>query len=405
MPPVKVLEVLEANVGGARKHVLQILRGLDRERFEVHLACSVDRDPASRVAVESLRDEGIRVELVRMLRRPAPIADVAALRQLSRLIRAERYGIVHTHCAKAGFLGRRAARKAGVPAVLHTPHCFPFQRVDTPLVPLYRFLERRAARWADRIVLVAESQRRVALDARLCDEDRLVVVENGISMPIEDPEALRRRFRRELGIPETTLAVAFIGRITPQKDAQTFLTLAQDLLARMPETRVFLVGGAEGRHYLHSLRPRIGEAARRVVVHGEAPSQPVHWSPSLAVQVLGHRPDSPELAAAFDAVVLPSRYEGLPYSLLEAMACAVPVLASDVSGNRDVIEHERSGLLAPQGDRTLFWRNLHRLLADPDLRRTLGAAARERVAARFTEERFLSRITELYESALDHSSR
>jgi len=363
MARVKVLEVLEANVGGARKHVVQLLRGLDRERFELHLACSLERDPGGEPLVEELRGEGIRVTTLRMLRRPSPLADLAALRQLTALLRSHAYHIVHTHASKAGFLGRLAARRAGVPAVLHTPHTFPFERVDTRLAPLYRWLERLAARWATRIVLVADSQRPTALDARLCTDDRLV---------------------------------AFVGRITPQKDVQTFLSAIQAVAAAVPGLRAFVVGGADNVRYLESLRPRVGEAARRLLTGGEAAAEPVAWSPSLPLRVLGHRADAAELVAAFDAVVLPSRYEGLPYSLLEAMACAVPPVASRVTGNRDAIEHERSGLLVGAGDVAGFARALSRLLADGELRARLAVAARERVAARFTLDRFLRQMTHLY---------
>ena len=398
MERVKVLEVLEANVGGARKHVFQILRGLDREQFDVHLACSLERDPAAAADLAALRAEGVRVATVRMVRRPSPLSDLRALGSLRRLMSAERYGLVHTHAAKAGFLGRLAARRAGVLAVLHTPHTFPFEREDTVLAPLYRFLERWAARWADRIVLVAESQRATALAAGLCEESRLAVVPNGVRLPAEEPAEMRRRYRAELGIGEAALAVAFAGRITPQKDVQTFLSAAAQVRRQWPEVQAFVVGGADNARYLRSLRPPLADAARRVVTGGAPPSEPVVWCPALPVRVLGHRADAAQLMAAFDVVVLPSRYEGLPYSLLEAMAWGVPVVASDVTGNRDVIEEGRSGLLVPRGDVAGFVRGMVRVLTDGELRSRLGAAARERVATSFTEERFLRQITSLYDS-------
>jgi glycosyltransferase involved in cell wall biosynthesis len=120
----------------------------------------------------------------------------------------------------------------------------------------------------------------------------------------------------------------------------------------------------------------------------------------LPVQVLGHRPDAPQLVAAFDVALLTSRYEGLPYSLLEAMANRVPVVASDATGNRDVIEHGHSGCLLPVGDVAGFVRSTLQLLNDQARRRQLGAAARERVASTFTEERFLRQTGELYEAML-----
>jgi glycosyltransferase involved in cell wall biosynthesis len=400
MDRTRVLQILEANVGGARKHVHQILCGLERERFAFHLACSLDRDPGGASELEALRETGIEATAIPMRRRPSPCSDLAALVRLRRLVREGHFDLVHTHAAKAGFLGRLAARSAGVPAVLHTPHTFPFERVDTSLAPLYRMLERKAAKWCDRIVLVAPSQREVALRAGLCDEERLVVVENGITPPADPPEALRRRYREELGLGEGTPAVAFVARLTPQKDVQTFLSMAAELCRELPELRAFVVGRAGRPRYLRSLRPRPGAEAWRVLVDGAPAGEGVPWSASLPARVLGERRDAAELVAAFDLVILPSRYEGLPYSLLEAMACRVPVVASDVTGNRDVIEHGRSGWLAEAGDVAGFGRGVRALLADDGRRREVGAAARERVLASFTEERFLRGMTRLYDSML-----
>ena len=399
MARIKLLEVLEANMGGARKHVFQLLRGLDRDRFELHLACSTQRDEGVAAELDALRSEGLRVFPVRMLRRPAPLSDFAALGALTRLMRAERYGLVHTHASKAGFLGRLAARRARVPAVVHTPHTFPFERRDTLFAPLYRLLERRAGRWADRIVLVSASQRHVAEAAGIGPADRLVVIPNGIPMPTGES---RHKYRSELGLGDSDVAMAFVGRLAPQKDVQTFLAVAGELRRALPSVRLFVAGSADNRHYLRSLRPAPTPEAWRVLAEGgKEPRGVVHWSPELPVQVLGHRADAADLVAAFDVVLLPSLYEGLPYSLLEAMAQRVPVVASDVTGNRDAIEHGRSGFLVALGDVSAFASQALSLLRDAACRAHMGDAARERVAAEFTEDRFLRRMTELYEGLLE----
>jgi len=411
---IKMLQVLEANVAGARKHVLQILRGLDRSRYELCLACSLEREPGASSQVDALRGEGVRVVPVRMVRRPAPLVDLAALRALTRLMRAEGPDIVHTHASKAGFLGRLAARRAGVPAVVHTPHTFPFERRDTWLAPLYRFLERRAASWADRIVLVSPSQRQIAERAGIGPPERLVVIPNGIKMPDAPPETTRHKYRAELGLGASDLAVAFVGRLTPQKDLQTFLSVAAELARALPAIRLFLVGTTDNPRYLRRLRPRISREAWALAtafrisdfgfrISDSGPQSAIRnpqwptWSPELPIGILGQRHDAAELVAAFDVVLLPSLYEGLPYSLLEAMAQRVAVVASEVTGNRDVIEDGRSGLLVPAGDVGGFVRATLGLLRDHGLRARIGAAARERVAAEFTEGRFLRQMADLYE--------
>jgi len=392
---VKVLEVLEANVGGARKHVLDILRCLDRSRFQPHVACSTQRGFDAPEAIRQFEHLGAKTTVVPMLRRPAPLADLRSLRALVRLIRAERFEIVHTHASKAGFLGRLAARRAGASAVVHTPHTFPFERRDTALAPLYRLLERRAARWADRIVLVAPSQRATAEQLGV-PEERLVVIENGVEPPPESPQTLRARYRGELGLADQEPAFALIGRLTPQKDVQTFLRVAGEVLRLVPEAKGFVVGATDNPAYLRSLRPRPSPQAWQRLTEDKSAEGLLLWSDGLPLRVVGHRSDAPSLAAAFDLVILTSLYEGLPYSLLEAMACGVSVVASNITGARDAIVEGETGFLVPVGDVGAFARAAAKVLTDRALRQRLGAAARERALGHFSLERFAERINALY---------
>ncbi|NQT85634.1 glycosyltransferase family 4 protein [bacterium] len=393
MADLKILHVLEANVGGARGHVHQILHGLDPERFELHLACSVERDMAAPQDAAELSASGIRVHTIPMQRQPGFRSDRKSVRALEALMRRERFDLVHTHASKGGFLGRLAGRRAGVRAVVHTPHTFAFERRDTWLGWFYRMLERRAARWTDRMVLVAESQRDTA--RRVCPDGKLVVIENAVEPP-PSPSVLRPIARQLLGIPNGALAVAYVGRVTPQKDIQTFLSMVERLAGGRSDARFFLVGGADNGRYVRSLRPRFGKGAWRTLFRPVAQEEDAFWSPDVPVRLLAHRDDADELVTAFDAVVLPSLYEGLPYSLLEAMACGVPVVASDVTGNRDAIRDGENGLLAPPGRVGGFVDGVTRLLDDGDLRARMGAEARRTVQERFTRERFLRETAELY---------
>jgi glycosyltransferase involved in cell wall biosynthesis len=397
MAEFKILHVLEANVGGARAHVHQILHGLDAHLFERHLACSLERDMAVPHDMAPLAAAGVHIHTIPMQRQPGFRADRRAARALEKLMRQEQFDLVHTHASKGGFLGRLAARRAAIKAVVHTPHTFAFERVDTSLGWFYRLLERRAARWTNRMVLVAASQRATA--QQVCPDSKLVVIENGIDPP-PSPEILRPLARELLRIPRDAPAIAFVGRVTPQKDVQTFLDVAGLLAAERPDARWFLVGGSDNGRYVRSLRPRFGKGAWRTLFRDVVPEDEITWSPDLPVRLLGQRDDADELVCAFDVVVLPSRYEGLPYTLLEAMGCRVPVVASDVTGNRDAIHGGENGLLARPRDVAGFAEGVRRLLDDNGLRARLGAAARETVLERFTKERFLLETTDLYHEML-----
>lgn len=400
MTRVKVLQVLEATTGGTARHLLYLAHHLDASRHELHVAYSPRRDPAAAGRfVAALRGRAV-VHPVPMLRRPAPLADLRALRALARLIREHGYHVVHTHAAKAGFLGRLAAHRAGTTAIVHTPHTFPFQRVDTRLTGLYRWLDRRAARWCHRIVCLTTSQRELALAAGLCGPEKLVVIPNGVELPAEAPQALRRRYRAELGIPDGVAAVGVVGRLTPQKDIQTVLDTAALLLRTAPDTRIVLVGATDNPRYLASLRPRPSDAAWQTITTTNAPPHRTVWSPELPIDVLGPRPDAAGLVAAFDVLLLPSLYEGQPYALLEAMACGVPAVASNVTGNCDVIEHGATGILVPPGAPAECAASVHELLGDAVRRHKMGSAARQAVEARFQVGPAVSQLAELYLSAL-----
>jgi glycosyltransferase involved in cell wall biosynthesis len=400
MGRIKVLQIIEATTGGTWKHVMQLLRGLDSERFELCLAASFRRSPETAERRREAAAKHARVLEIPMHRRPAPLADLVALRALMRLVREFRPDIVHTHASKAGFLGRLAAHRAGVSAILHSPHTFPFQRVDTRLTAVYRWLERRAGRWCHRLVCLTDGQRQLALQAGLCCEEKLVVIPHGITPLEQGPDALRQRYRQELGLDPQTPALGFIGRIAAQKDIQTLLDAARRLFHAQPGTRLFLVGQADEGPYLRSLRPPIGENARQVVTGSTAVEPGTAWSADLPVEVLGPRGDAARLVAAFDALLLPSRYEGLPYVLLEAMGNAVPAVASDTPAHRDAVRHGVDGLLVPPGDASAFAEALRGLLAQPDVARQLGLAARQTVLERFTEERFIAAMEDFYTKML-----
>ncbi len=400
MGQIKVLHIIEATTGGTWKHVMQLLRGLDAEEFELCLAASFRRGPETAEDRRRAAAEHARVVEVPMHRRPAPVADLVALRALMRLIREFRPDIVHTHASKAGFLGRLAAHRAGVLAILHSPHTFPFQRVDTRLTAVYRWIERGAGRWCHRLVCLTDGQRQLALQAGLCREEKLVVIPHGITPLEQRPDALRQHYRQELGLDPQTPAVGFIGRIVAQKDIQTLLDAARRLFHAQPGTRVFLVGQADEGPYLRSLRPPIGERARQVVTGTSAGDPGTRWSADLPVEVLGPRSDAAGLVAAFDALLLPSRYEGLPYVLLEAMGNAVAAVASDIPAHRHVVRHGVDGLLVPPGDASAFAEALRGFLAQPDVARQLGLAARQAVLERFTAGRFIADMEECYTKVL-----
>jgi len=201
MRRIRVTQVLEATVGGTGKHLRYLATRLDPARFEVSVICSLQRDPAYGEAVQQMRDAGARVEIVPMMRQISPLADWHAYWEIRRLLRRLQPDIVHAHSSKAGFIARLAARAVGVKATLYTPHCFAFQMEANPLqLMTYRRLERIAGKWTTRLIAVSSEERRLALKAGICPEERIVLLPNGLDLHELDDQLPREQARRELGI-------------------------------------------------------------------------------------------------------------------------------------------------------------------------------------------------------------
>jgi glycosyltransferase involved in cell wall biosynthesis len=382
MARLKVAICLESSIGGTRKHVRELALGLDPRRFEVHLVVSLRRGREILNDLPALAARGVRVHVVPMSRAISPVDDARSLAGLLRLFRRERFDVVHTHSAKAGFLGRYAARAGGVPTVIHTPHVWPFQWAGGLSRRVYYRLERRAAGWCDRLVCVGPGQREFGLASRVAgaDEAKLVVIPNGIDPAVVDRSADRAGVRAELGVIPGSLAVGMVARFAPQKGVGRFLDAAAIIAREREDVRFFLVGS--------------GPLARRV----RRRARELRLGPAR-LALLGHREDVPRLCSGFDVFALSSLYEGLPYVLLEAMAARLPVVATRVSGVEDVIEDGVTGRLAPPGDSGAIAGAISALIDDAGARYDLGHAARRRVEKDFPTARFVDAHARLYEGA------
>jgi len=379
--PIQVLEILEATTGGTRRHLFDLAAGLDPRRFAVRVLCSTLRDPAFAGDVRALRARGIPVTIVPMRRAIHPLSDPAALAAIYRHLKRRRCAVVHTHSSKAGFLGRLAAHAARVRRVIHTPHLFPFEMDVGPLRrSFYAGLERMAARWTDRIVCVCPFERESALRRHVAPADKLTVIENGIRMPTSCSPDAAARLRRELGFAPDDTVVGAAGRLTAQKGYSDLVRAAAGIVKRRPGTKFVLAGDGELRRAIERLVARIGLQAD--------------------FRLLGSRTDLDPFYALLDVVVFPSRWEALPYTLIEAMAAGRAIVAARVGGIPDVLTNGHNGLLVPPRDVPGLRDAVGSLLDHPQRRQALGKEARRTAEERFRLSDMLERIGALYEGGL-----
>lgn len=357
--------------GGAQAHVLALARGL-RSRYDVTVGCA----PGGPL-VPRLRAEGIRtVEIPGLVRPPRPLVDLATLVRLARWMRRERFTIVHCHSTKAGLLGRLAARIAGVPGILFTAHGWPYIGWWRPILQsAYTVSERWAARISTALICVSEHDRQKALRMRVAVPERVVVIHNGIAPALwgQDPRPVA---------PPGPCVVVSVGRLTEQKDPVTLLRAWKQVPG---PHRLLLAGGGP-------LRPLLEAMIRQEDLTGR-------------VGLLGERDDVPRVLAGADLFALSSRWEGLPFAVIEAMMSGLAVVATGVGGVPELIVDGETGFLVPPQDPDALAGALARLLSDPVLRRRLGDAGRRRALERFTEARMLEQTARLYARVLEAAGR
>jgi len=374
---IHIVQVLEATVGGTRTHVLQLVRGLRTEGHRVTLVASAERNAHFRREMTQLESEGISVIELPMKRRIAPLSDVQCLLRMKAILRSLDPDIVHTHASKAGALGRLAARQCGIRHTIHTPHTFFFQGKRGIGRWFFRALERWLLRFTGRLIVLSEGQRTLVRQELCADMERVALIGNGVDIARFTKQGRREECREELGLPPDAPAIGAITRFVPQKANDVFLGAAAMVIAQNPETRFVIVGRGPLRGKLQAMARQLRAADNLI------------W--------LDHLDDPRRLYEAVDVFALSSRYEGMPYALLEAMAMELPVIATRIPGCEEVIT-ESSGVLVPPNQPEALASAILQLVCDPQGARQMGRAGRERVAQEFSLETTLRQTVQLYDS-------
>jgi glycosyltransferase involved in cell wall biosynthesis len=339
-------------------------------------------------AVAEVEGAGIRHIAIPMTRRSSPLSDLAALWRLWRVLRRERFGIVHTHTPKAGLLGQYAAALARVPIRLHTIHGLYFPgHIKASRRWLYVLLERLTMRFSHLNLSQNPEDVPVAIAERICAPERIRLIGNGIDLaafdPASQPPGRRQATRAGLGLDERHKVVGMVARFVAEKGYRELLQAARVIARRRPDVRFLLIGPLEPMK-ADALDP--GLIAAMGVDH--------------VVQFLGHRTDVADLYAIMDVLALPSYREGYPRAPMEAAALGVPTVATEIRGCRQVVEDGVTGYLVPPRDAGALTTALLDLLEDDQKRRAFGRAARAKALAEFDERVVFDRVVAAYEDLL-----
>ncbi|PJM79662.1 glycosyltransferase [Bifidobacterium scaligerum] len=378
---LRVLIVQEA-MGGCGRHVADLIAGLDHSRFDVTLLYGTGRvDAYFRSRIAQLQQCANLIGCDDLCREIDPVRDLRAFIETVRVIRRVRPDIVHCHSTKGGVIGRAAAWLCRVPAVFYTPHAYAFQspQVKSWKRHLYVAVELILARVATtRTLNVSAGERREALKHRLGRPDRFHVVINGLADVTLPHKAV---IRERLGLPQHVPIVGVVARLVDQKCPMTAVRIARRLIAHDAHVHVAFVGSGPLESEVRAF------CAENGIEHN------VHF--------LGERDDADLIVGAFDVSLLCSLYEGLPYSLIESIRAGVPIAASAVTGNEDVVREGVNGWTFPVEDVDAGAAAVERLLVDPPQ----ADDVRKDFSTRFRIENMLTDITEQYELVQDKAVR
>ncbi len=377
---VRVATVITRLEGGAGQLALRGALSMDPACFEMTLITG-SGDP---VLLGQAAAAGLEVVTEPALRAPiAPRSDLRALARLRALLTRRPFDVVHTHTAKAGVLGRLAAHRAGVPRLVHTYHGFPFHEFQgPPRRQAYVRIERGLGRITDLALCVGTGVAVEAVRRRLISPERIRTI--GVVADDAAPDGCasagsasngraRARARAALGLPAGATVVGAVGRLTYQKAPEDFLAALRAL--DRPDVTGVWVGGGE--------------------LAGQFAAQ-IRETPGVRVVLAGQRGNVQELLPAFDVFALPSRYEGLPTAVVEAMVCGIPVVATAVNAVGDVVVPGETGLLVPPGRPGLMADAVRFILDSPEAGARMAAAAQARLGPRFGEEALRQALTAAY---------
>ncbi|MDO8546004.1 MAG: glycosyltransferase family 4 protein [Nitrospirales bacterium] len=349
--------------------IVPLAQHLRKQGHQVVLACSDDPGEAGQSFVETLRRMGFEVLVLPLKRTIAPWSDLRATVELYRHLRRRRFDVVHTQTAKAGMVGRIAAFLARVPVIVYTAHAFPFHEYLSPWrIRLYSLLERLASLLCHAIAVDSECVRSRGLAFHVAPPEKIRVIPMGIDTERFDPgkyRAERAAIRVELGLRPDATVIGAVARFVPDKGLDVLLQTVSLLAKRFPDLQCLLTGDGPLKEDLRNLSRTLGLEGR--------------------VLFAGYRTDIPRVLSAMDLYMLPTRREGFGVAFAEAMSMEVPVIASRIPPLDEIVADGHTGALADVGSPDAFARAAEPLLADPDLRRKMGQAARQRVLERFEQ--------------------
>jgi lipopolysaccharide/colanic/teichoic acid biosynthesis glycosyltransferase/UDP-N-acetylglucosamine:LPS N-acetylglucosamine transferase len=371
---MKLLHIVgDSKFGGGSIIILQLARLARDEGWTVSVLTT---DPVLQSELEALQIETVPLDVIK--RSIHPVRDLRGLWRLYRYLKKQHYTMVHTHTSKAGFVGRVAARLAGVPVVVHTAHGFAFHEASGAIrIKACALLERIAGWCCDRVFTVSGFHRAWAIDLGMAGADKVVAIPNGVAADRVKPSVQRDVLRKRLDAQSEDTVVLCSGRLAHQKGLDELLTAVASLKGpRSPSLKLWFAGDGPLR--------------------GELEARAAELSLGNEVRFLGFCDNIADLLAAADIVALPTYREGMSIALLEAMAAGRPIVTTSIGSNLEATQNGKAALLVPPADAPALAEAIRQLASDKPMARNMARRAKQIYLSLYTAEHMLTRYREEY---------
>jgi glycosyltransferase involved in cell wall biosynthesis len=384
MKPLRILEVTKST-GGVAEYVRWLAWGLDKTLFEITVVCL--SEDGVEFARELAQIQGVKALSLSMNRyRIDILSDGKVALELARMLRQEHFDLVHVHASKPGFLTRLAAIGLDIP-IVYSPHCFSFHPGAGKInARIFAFFERMAARYrTTRILVVAESEKKLAQKYGVGKPDQFVTVNSGIDPQLFEMPVDHHVQKLSLGLDCNKFTIGSVGRLSDQKAPLDFIRAAGILAQSHSNVQFLWIGDGPLMEKAQELSQALGISSL------------MHFA--------GQRTDTPACLAVMDCFVLVSRWEGFPLVALEAMAAGKPIVATNIDGTNDAIRAGVEGLLVSPGDIHAIARAIEQIMNDPTLAHRLRSAGQVKVQERFTRRKMLQGIGRVYQDIIQRGSQ
>jgi glycosyltransferase involved in cell wall biosynthesis len=374
MGKTKILYGLEASGGGALKHVVYLVTKINASDFDITVILSNSRKQDISDEIRKMEKAGAKILLFPMCRNIHPIKDFLLFMRVFLHIKKNNYDIVHAHSSKAGGLFRPAAWLCNVSSICYTPHCFYFQGKTGIRKFIYLIIEKLLCKIST-CIIVSEGEKKEIIKNKMTSTSKVVNINNAIDFDEYKQYKEITQTKKHLGIPNESFVTGAIGRLVPQKDWNTYIYAANEVLKTHPNTIFLIVGEGELQSEIQNLIMKLHIKEKIILT--------------------GYFHEVNKIYGIIDVFVNTSLWEGLPYVFLEAMKYQKPIISTN-TGNDTTIIHEENGFISPLKDYHDIANKITMLIEDKQMLVSMGKKGIELLTQKYSFKLFINKHEELY---------